>query len=158
MMTKYQINITSKDLSIQQSVNRILADKIALLLINERIRKMPSTKKRNDTQENANIGHELTKMNTETPDLNFLDFLDIRGTINSGEHVACLGLFLNEKGQSSFTKNEYRMYFKMIKGKPPTNVPRDFDAALAKNWISEEAHEQFKITLHGKEMCNGKII
>lgn len=155
-MSKYTVQISGKGLSIEHSVNRALADQIALLLINERVSKVIPTTNHDQSQTTQEAEAELTKSVVIIPDPKFSDFVDAKGAISSSELVTCLGLFLNEQGQSYFTKNEYRAYFKMLKGKAPTNVPRDFGTALAKSWISEEIQEQFKVTSHGEKMCDEK--
>ena len=157
-MSNYTVQISGKDISIEQSVDSGLADKIALQLITERVKRITSPKAPSPLQEQIHIEPEVTQPNIGIIDSKFLDFLNSRGPINSAKLVACLGLFLNEKGRSCFTKKEYRDYFKMVKGKTPTNAPRDFTTALARDWITERPPEQFKITSKGKDMCRNKSI
>ncbi|NRA62344.1 MAG: hypothetical protein HRU25_15885 [Psychrobium sp.] len=151
-MSKYSVQISGKDLSIAHSVNRSLADKIAMMLISERVSKAIPT-----TNTNKALNDDTTTSNIEEPSARFSDFIDTHGVTCSGELVTSLGLFLDGRGKLTFTKDEYRAYFKMLRGKLPTNVPRDFSNALDNKWISEDSEDQFKVTSLGEKMVNDKL-
>jgi len=150
-MSRYTVQISGRDLSIEHSVNRTLADKIAMMLISERVNKVAHTNNKKA------LNDETIKSKAEEPNAGFSDYIETRNVTCSGELVTCLGLFLNEKGKPTFTKDAYRAYFKMLRGKLPTNVPRDFNAALNNNWIYEDSQDQFKVTPLGERMVNDKL-
>lgn len=152
-MSKYVVNISGKDLSIEQQVSRGLADQIAFLLINERVGRVASSKNIPKNKIDKNVKTKTNNPITEAQTTELLKFIDAHNASGRGELLTCLGLFLHDNGHDFFTKNEYRHYFKILKGTGPTNTPRDFKRALSNNWISEIAPEQFKVTSIGEKMA-----
>jgi len=150
-MSRYTVKISGKDLSIEHSVDGIIADRIAQLLINNRI--YEAGFEVSNVNQPAN-NHESIAM----PETELSAFITAHNACGAAEIVTCIGLYLNKKAKLHFTKGDYHGCYKKLKGRQATNAPRELQKAIRLDWIIESSPGLFSVTSKGRLAAHAKFV
>jgi len=151
IMSGYKINILGDDLSLEQTVSKDIVNQVVLMLIKDRVGVSQFPIKADNSEQEIPKTYPRGVANKDRS-TEFAKFIDMHGARRACEIVTCVGVYLYKKGEMTFSKDHYRTYFRGLKGKSPSNVPRDFKWALDINWIIEVSPNSFQVTSTGVEV------
>ncbi len=68
------------------------------------------------------------------------------------------GVFLASKGNTTFTKQEYRDIFFAVKGQKERNAPSNLKRAVDEGWLINISDDTFKVTAKGHDVLRNKFV
>ncbi len=149
-MSTCKISISGNGINIEQNISEELAKELAVIVLTRG--NLDSPKVNLEGEADKDIKSNITNLKSK-----FIAFAKDHNAKRACDLVACTGVFLENNGQATFTKKEYREMFSLVRGKPSTNAPTDLKWAAKSNWISSIGDDQYKVTSIGKKVVREKF-